>query len=104
MIKAYNRMSHTIAVVLQSAMSERARTYDELVSISGLSKASIARWMKELHSAGAVHISGWTTDVRGRLFVARWGWGVGRDCPRPGHQRTAAQRMKALRDARKGQV
>jgi predicted ArsR family transcriptional regulator len=101
---AQKRMTHTIALILQSAMTERPCSYDDLAGISGLSKPTVTRWLKQLHAAGGVHIAAWGYDRTGRLFVALWAWGRGVDRPRPGQQRTAAERMKSLRAARKEQA
>jgi DNA-binding transcriptional regulator GbsR (MarR family) len=93
-------MTALVAAVLQSAMLERPRTYDEMTSICGLSKPAVARLVRLMHHAGFVYVAGWTHDTKGRLFVAQWGWGRMKDAPRPGPVRTPAERMRALRESR----
>lgn len=94
-------MTPLVAAILQSAMVERPRSYDDLVNICGLSKPAVARWIKTMHLAGFAYIAGWGADRNNRLFVPLWAWGREQDAPRPGPQRTPAERMKALRAARK---
>lgn len=92
--------------LMQSAMQIEPQSYDALAAVSGLSNNAVAHWIKTLRTLDPkpVHIAGWAPDVNGRLFVALWAWGPGKDAPRPGQSRTAAERMAALRKARKDGV
>lgn len=89
---------------MQAAMTVEPQSYDALAAVSGLCKGGVAHWIKTLREMDPkpVHIAGWAPDARGRLFVALWAWGPGEDAPRPGQSRTNAERMAALRKARKG--
>ena len=93
-------------LLMQTAMRVEPQSYDALAAVSGLSNTSVAHWIKTLRKLDPkpVHIAGWAPDTRGRMFVALWKWGPGKDLPRPGQSRTPAERMSALRKARKGGV
>jgi len=91
---------------MQAAMQIEPQSYDALSAVSGLSNAAVAHWLKTLRALDPkpVHIAGWAPDVNGRLFVPLWAWGTKPDAPRPGQSRTPAERMAALRAAKKGGV
>ncbi|MEN9316093.1 MAG: hypothetical protein RIS35_2486 [Pseudomonadota bacterium] len=89
---------------MQKAMTERARTCDELVAVSDLGKPAVMRWLKMLREAGAVYVERWLPDRTGRMFVAAWRFGAGTDAPRPGHARTPAERAAARRAAARAGV
>lgn len=72
-------------------------TYDQLAEQSDLGKVAVATWIKAMRKLGAVHICGWTDDVRGRKFTPIFGWGKKPDVPRAGQARTTAERMRAYR-------
>lgn len=90
-------------LLMQTALKIEPQSYEALAAISGLSTTAVAHWIKTLRflDPKPVHIAGWAPDVRGRLFVALWKWGAAPDVPRPGQSRTPAERMSALRKARK---
>ena len=71
--------------------------YADLMLMTGLSKQTVFQFVKQLREARFVHVSGFTHDTRGRLFVPLFQWGGEADTPRPGPQRTAADRMRDMR-------
>lgn len=89
-------------LAMQAELAKRPCTYADLVSISGLGRTAVVRWVKSMRAARAVHIASWAADRCGRLFVPAFMLGVGADVSRPGQRRTAAERMAALRAARAG--
>lgn len=95
---APKRMTPLVAVVLQTKMQQMPRSYDELANISGLPKSSVARWIRTMRAAGFAHIACYGNDSVGRPFVPLWGWGNKPDMQRPGPRRTAAERMRELRN------
>jgi hypothetical protein len=89
---------------MQEALKEKPRSYDELARVTGLNKPAVARWVKLMRAVtpSPIFISGWGPDKNGRLFVPLFAWGTAPDAERPGDSRTDAERMRALRAARKG--
>lgn len=96
------RMTLGTSAKLQRALTEKPRTVAELGELSGMPLASYT-WLKKARKEGLVYRSGWTEDVRGRLFTALFSWGAGVDVPRPGGARTAAQRMADVRARRRAE-
>lgn len=86
---------------MRTALIAQPHTYDDLTVLTGLSKQSVALWVKHQKDIHLVHISGYSADTRGRLFVPQFSWGNKPDAPRPGCQRTAADRMRDMRARRK---
>ena len=85
---------------MRTALMKEPQRYTDLAELTGLSKPAVTLWIKAIKRIHAVHIADWVTDVRGRLFVARFAWGEQDDAPRPGPQRTAADRMRDMRKRR----
>lgn len=84
---------------MRRAMVKRPRTYSELSEISGLTRSTIAKWFAV--EQANVHVAGWAEDIRGRVFVPRWGWWADEkrppvDVPRP-TPKTSAERMRRWR-------
>ena len=71
--------------------------YADLMLVTGLSKQTLFTLVKQLRTAKMARIAGYAKDVRGRLFVPLFAWGGEADEPRPGAQRTAADRMRDMR-------
>jgi len=88
------------ALLVQRLMRQEM-TYDELVASSGLKKPTIAAWVKQMRAAKCVYVYDWAADKNGALRVPVFCWGNYEDAPRPGQRRTSAERMAALRAARK---
>ena len=96
------RNTATRALKLQTALLQGPRSYDELVECSGLKKPAVARWVKTMRAAGAIHRCGWGADRNGAKRVPLFAWGVGVDAPRPGQSIPPAERMARLRAKRRG--
>lgn len=85
---------------MRTALMTSPQRYDDLATLTGLSKPAVTLWLKAVKAIRSVHIADWVTDCRGRLFVARFAWGDKPDAKRPGPQRTAADRMRDMRKRR----
>lgn len=83
------------------ALNSGPKTYDQLVLASGLKKPAVAHWVKAMRAAGGVYVAGWAEDQRGRLFMPVFARGSGSDVQRPGPAKSAAERMRRMRDRRK---
>jgi hypothetical protein len=85
---------------MQSAMKLTPRSYDDLALVSGLSKTSVTRWIKQLRAMNPKHayIATWGEDSRGRPVIPLWAWGNKPDAERPGASpEKQAARMRAMR-------
>ena len=98
------RNNAKITLRMQTALKASGHTYDDLVTVSGLAKESVARWVKQMRELGVVHICAWNDDVRGRKIVPVFRWGEKADMPRPGRRWTAAETMARMRARRKAEV
>ena len=83
---------------LQRMLQAGPVSYDEMGAATKLSRAQVTRWVK--HSRESIHIRSYGPDINGRLFVAKFAWGVAPDAERPGQSVTPAQRMRAMRQRR----
>ena len=97
-LRKRNNVATTLA--MQQAMTTKACTYDELARVSGLGERAVRRWVASLQEAGGAYVGAWVLNRAGRVVVPAFRFGVGQDAPRPGPQRTPAQRMAALRASR----
>jgi hypothetical protein len=70
-----------------------------LAELTGLHYVTVLQYTRELHRAGAAHISSWEKDVRGRDSVKIYKLGVGRDAKR--EKLTSADRQVRARARKK---
>lgn len=98
------RNTAKIALRMQTALKTKGHTYDDLVTVSGLAKESVARWVKQMREMGVVRICAWNDDVRGRRIVPVFQWGTEPDLPRAGRRWTAAETMARMRARRKAEA
>lgn len=75
------------------------RTCQELSEESGLHYVTVLQYCRELHKAGAVHITRWDKDIRGRDILKIYKLGEGKDAKR--QKLTPAQRQERVRNKRK---
>jgi len=68
---------------LVSALFDGGYTARELADVSGLSIATVRRYVNALHKAHAVHVSGWDQDDCGRYKAVQYTIGEGVDMPKP---------------------
>ena len=95
-------MNHEARKVLMAAeLMKGARTYDQLAEICDLRKTTVARWIRTMRASNLVHVSAWSEDSRGRMFIPCFAWGPGTDAARPGTRITSAQRMAETRAKKK---
>ncbi len=80
---------------------EGTYTCQELADMTGLHYVTVCQYTRELHRAGAAHISGWEKDNRGRDLAKIYKLGEGKDKPR--QKKTQAERQIAYR-AKKKQI
>ena len=71
----------------------------ELAEMTGLHYVTVLQYTRELHRAGAAHISGWEKDSRGRDLAKIYKLGEGRDKAR--RKLTQVERQRAYRTKRK---
>ena len=98
--KERSRIDIIAAQLMQRRLEQGNASYDDLAKVGGVSKASAGRWMRLMKDAELVHITDYAEDRLGRPFIPLYTWGKGADLPRPGHSRTAAERMANLRQRR----
>lgn len=89
------------AARMLQAMGIRPQSLDDLVSVSGLAKQVVTRYVKALQCAGMLHVGGWARDARDYPTIRQFASGNMPDVACPKTTRTAAQRMRALRLAQK---
>lgn len=70
----------------------------ELAELTGLHYVTVLEYTRELHRAGAAHITAWGCDARGRSTLKIYQLGQGKDAKRPARvsavARSAAYRTK----------
>lgn len=79
-------------------MLEGCHSCAELAELTGLHYVTVLEYARELHRAGAAHITAWGCDARGRSTLKIYQLGPGKDAKRPPRMpsvaRTAAYRAK----------
>ncbi len=93
-----DRISTLQSLELRDLLAGQPRSYDALVSATGIGKPRVARWVK--NNRASLRIADWAPDKNGRLFVPMFEWGVGEDLPRPGRVLTPAEQMRKVRERR----
>lgn len=94
-------ITDTDAVLLLDMLKKASWRYEDLSVATGFSKPTVTAWVKKMREAGLVRISGYSKDVRGRLFIREFAFGNAPDTPRPGSSDNAKIRMRAMRDRKK---
>jgi predicted ArsR family transcriptional regulator len=84
---------------LIEAMLDGTMSIDELAEHTGLHAITVQRYTRELHRIGAVHITQWEKDSRGRDAIRIFKIGRGRDAKR--EKLTSAQRQARSREKRR---
>lgn len=87
--------------VLIKNMLEGTYSCAELAEITGLHYVTVQQYARELHRAGAAHISSWEKDSRGRDVVKIYKIGIGKDAKR--EKLTGAERQERVREKRRAQ-
>lgn len=80
---------------------EGVYTCEELAAETGLHYVTVLQYTRELHRAGAAHISGWEKDNRGRDCMKLYKIGPGKDAKR--RKVSASERQAKLRARQKMQ-
>lgn len=88
--------AHLIKLLLEGTY-----TCQELANETGLHYVTVLQYTRELHRAGAAHISGWEKDLRGRDLAKIYKLGEGNDKRR--HRKSDAEKQVAYR-AKKKQI
>jgi predicted ArsR family transcriptional regulator len=88
--------AHLIKLLLEGTY-----TCQELANETGLHYVTVLQYTRELHRAGAAHISGWEKDPRGRDLAKIYKLGEGNDKRR--HRKSDAEKQVAYR-AKKKQI
>jgi DNA-binding CsgD family transcriptional regulator len=79
-------------------MLEGIHSCQELAELTGLHYMTVLDYTRELHRAGAAHISAWEKDARGRDVIKIYSLGPGKDKKR--ERMTPAQRQAKARSKR----
>ena len=82
---------------LVEAMLDGTMTCKELSEHTGLHYSTVLQYTREMHRAGACHISQWEKDDRGRDIMRVYKIGMGKDAKRQkmtGVERSARYRSK----------
>lgn len=85
--------------VLIKNMLEGTYNCQELAELTGLHYVTVQQYTRELHRAGAAHISSWEKDARGRDIIKVYKIGAGKDAKR--EKLTGAQRQERVREKRR---
>lgn len=80
-------------------MLEGAYSCEELAELTGLHYVTVLHYTRELHAAGAAHITSWNKDDRGRDNIRIYMIGEGKDAKR--QSMTMSQRQQRYRDKMK---
>ncbi len=67
----------------------------ELADVTGLHYATVLEYTRAMYRAGAIHITGWDLDARGRVALKVYKMGAGKDAKK--HTIPATERSKAYR-------
>lgn len=86
--------------VLIKNMLEGTYSCRELAELTGLHYATVQQYTRELHRAGAAHISSWEKDSLNRDVIKIYKIGVGKDAKR--QRLTDVQRQGRAREKRRG--
>lgn len=86
---------------MTAAMRVVPQSLDDLVSVSGLSKQTVTRFVKELTEAKMAHIGAWARDCRGYPTIRRFAMGDDPDVACPVRYSGNAERMRVTRAAKK---
>lgn len=97
--KSIIKINAFIQGVLIKHLLEGVYSCRELAEITGLHYVTVQEYTRELHRAGAAHISSWEKDSRGRDVIKIYKIGVGKDAER--EKLNGAQRQERLREKRK---
>lgn len=82
-------------------MLDGNHTCEELAALSGLHYVTVLQYARELHKAGAAHISSWEKDSRGRDVIKVYKIGHGKDAKR---QRMTQAERQARSRAKKASI
>lgn len=82
--------AHLVKLMLEGTYSCR-----ELAEHTGLHYVTTLQYTRELHRAGAAHISSWEKDSRGKDSTKIYKLGEGKDAPR--QRKSKAERAAAYR-------
>lgn len=96
-MKTLRKMNAFTQGVMIKHMLEGVYTCMELAELTGLHYVTVLQYTRELHRAGACHISSWDKDTRGRDVIKIYKIGVGKDAKRDkmtGAERQARYRSK----------
>lgn len=97
----HTRINTTHILRMQRALQLKPQTYEQLMLVSGLSRNSVEKWVKQLRfemQPKQIYVADYGPDSRGRMFTLMFSWGNKPDRPRPGPEPSgAAKRMAAMR-------
>ncbi len=95
------RMTASRALLIQRLLHKEPHSLAALAAEVDLAKTVVSQVVRDLRTEDQVYIAGWAPDPRGYHTICLFAWGKKADTPRPTPRRTPAERMAALRAARK---
>lgn len=98
------RISHiAIAHMFGALMSGQPQSVEDLVHASGLCDTTVRHYIKTFRRMKVIRIARWTVGKNGRLNLAMYAPGSGKDAARAVTPIDNAARMRKLRDRQRGQ-
>lgn len=92
------KMGAILQAQLIKLMFDGAYNCTQLAEETGLHYVTVLQYTRELHRAGAAHISSWEKDIRGRDVIKVYKLGPGKDAKR--EKLTGAERQARHREKR----
>lgn len=86
------RLNALIYATFLEELTSGPCTLIALQEATGLHYRSISGLLRVLHKRGLVHICGWEKDSIGRVAIAVWAFGPGKDAPRQKKSKLQVQR------------
>jgi hypothetical protein len=95
------KMSAVLQAQIIKLMFDGTYNCTQLAEETGLHYVTVLQYTRELHRAGAAHISSWEKDARGRDVIKVYKLGPGKDAKR--ERMTQVERQARHRDKLKAQ-
>lgn len=90
--KRQTRLSRYSFAAILKEMQAGPSTVSDLQRASGMTSRYLMAMLREMRKQGVAHVSGWEKDAIGRVGVAAWSLGAGKDARRPNKPRQQVNR------------
>ena len=91
------RLNALVVALMTKAMVDGPSTSDDLMEASGLTRPTVARYLRALRKVQAVYIAQWEQDSLGRFVRPAFVIGPGRNAARPKTNRIQESRRNRYR-------